>query len=183
MFTPDAAKQNHILAALPAAVYRRLLPRLRPVTLSLGRTLIPVHGNLRYVYFPTTSIVSLTYGVEQGVMAKAWPAGNEGIVGISAFLGGTAAGNQAEVEIAGEAFQLDAQTLRAEFRRGEELQKLLLRYVEALITQARSASAKAPKSTKPRGRCSAWARSICCPPTRCILHGPVPRERPSRSTV
>jgi hypothetical protein len=136
VFTPDAPKQNHILAALPAVVYRRLLPRLQPVTLPLGRKLIPARGKPRYVYFPTTSIVSLSYGVEQGVMAKAWPVGNEGIVGISAFLDGPAGGKQAEVGVAGEAFRLDAETLRAEFRRGAELQKLLLRYVEALITQA-----------------------------------------------
>ena len=96
MFTPDAPKQNHILAALPAVVYRRLLPRLQPVTLPLGRKLIPARGKPRYVYFPTTSIVSLSYGVEQGVMAKAWPVGNEGIVGISAFLDGPAGGKQAE---------------------------------------------------------------------------------------
>ena len=136
MFTPDVPKQNHILAALPAAVYQRLLPRLRPVTLPLGRTLIPSHGNPRYVYFPTTSIVSMTHGVEQGVKAKVWPVGNEGIVGISNFLSETDADEQAEVEIAGQAFQLDAQTLGAEFQRGAALQKLLLRYVQALITQA-----------------------------------------------
>jgi hypothetical protein len=132
----DAPKQNHLIAAFPLAVYRRLVPRLQPVTLPLGKTLFPSHGDLRRVYFPTTSIASLAYGVEQGATAKAWPVGNEGIVGISAFLGGTATGRQAEVAFAGEAFQLDAQTLKAEFQRDAELQKLLLRYVEALIAQA-----------------------------------------------
>jgi hypothetical protein len=132
----DASKQNHLIAALPRAVYRRLVPRLQPVTLSLGKTLFPSHGDLRHVHFPTTSIMSLSYGVEQGATAMAWPVGNEGIVGISAFLGGTATGHQAEVEFAGDAFQLDAQTLKEEFQRGAELQKLLLRYVEALIAQA-----------------------------------------------
>lgn len=136
MSKTDAPKRNHLIAALPAAVYRRLVPRLQPVSLPLGKTLFSSDGNLRHVYFPTTSIVSLSYGVEQGAAAKTWPVGNEGIVGISAFLGGTATGYQAEVEFAGEAIQLDAQTLKEEFQRGAELQKLLLRYVEALIAQA-----------------------------------------------
>jgi CRP-like cAMP-binding protein len=136
MSKTDAPKQDHLIAALPPTVYRRLVPRLQPVTLPLGKTLLPSHSSLRHVYFPTTSVVSLSYGVEQGATAMAWPVGNEGIVGISAFLGGTAIGHQAEVQFAGEAFQLDAQTLKAEFQRAAELQKLLLRYVEALIAQA-----------------------------------------------
>lgn len=136
MFTPDAPKQNHIIAALSPVVYQRLLPRLKAVTLRLGMRLFSARSNLRYVYFPTTSIVSLSYRVERGVMAKAWPVGNEGIVGISAFLDGSAAASQAEVEFSGGAFQLDTETLRAEFRRGAELQKLLLRYVDALLAQA-----------------------------------------------
>lgn len=136
MLTLNSPKQNHILAALPQSVYRRLLPRLKGVMLPLGKTLIPANGSLPYVYFPTTSIVSISYGVHKGVMAKTWPVGNEGIVGVSAFLGGVAADNQATVQFAGQAFQLDAKYLRAEFLHGAELQKLLLRYVEALLTQA-----------------------------------------------
>jgi hypothetical protein len=113
-----------------------LVPRLQPVRLLLGKSLLPSRGNLRHVYFPTTSVVSLSYGVEQGAAAMAWPVGNEGVVGISAFLGETATGHQAEVAFAGEAFQLDAPTLKAEFQRSAEFQKLLLCYVEALIAQA-----------------------------------------------
>lgn len=78
----------------------------------------------------------MSHDAGQRVKAKVWPVGNEGIVGISNFLSETDADEQAEVEIAGQAFQLDAQTLGAEFQRGAALQKLLLRYVEALITQA-----------------------------------------------
>lgn len=130
------ARRNQLLAALPAADYRRLLPRLQPVTLQLGSIVILSRGNPRCVYFPIGSILSLSYGAKQRVMAKACEVGNEGIVGISTFLSETDTGDQAEVEIAGQAFQLDAEILRAEFQRGAALQKVLLRYVEALITQA-----------------------------------------------
>lgn len=136
MFATNDPRQNRILAALPATVYRRLQPHLKLVTLPLDQALFPTLGRLRYVYFPTTSVVTLTYAVEEGVSAKAWPVGNEGVVGISSFLNDASKSNQAEVQIGGHAFRMDAQILRAEFRRGEEFQQILLGYVMALITQA-----------------------------------------------
>jgi len=130
-------RQNHLLAGLPAAVYRRLLPRLDYVALPAGCVLFRPRGKLQYVYFPVTGIVTMAYGIDrQGATAKAWPIGNEGMVGISSFLGTPIRSNRAEVQIAGHAFRLDANVLRAEFRRGGVLQQLLLRYVQAVITQA-----------------------------------------------
>ncbi len=129
--------QNRLLAALPLAVGRRLLPRLESVALPAGMLLFRPHGKLRYVYFPVTGVVSLSYGIDvRGATAKAWPIGREGMVGISAFLGAPTRSARAEVQIAGHAFRLDADVLGAEFRRGGGLQELLLRYVQALIAQA-----------------------------------------------
>ena len=136
MFTVEAPRQNHLLAALSDDVYQRLLPRLQPVTMPLDGMLIPPHAYPHHVYFPTTGMACWSLGIENGVMAKTWLVGNEGMVGVSAVLGGPALGNQVEVDIPGEAFQLDVQTLKTEFQRGAELQKLLLRYVDALIMQA-----------------------------------------------
>jgi CRP-like cAMP-binding protein len=137
--TPSAVtpKANGLLAALPEATYRRLLPDLEPSTLHVGETLFRPVGRLQYAYFPVTSIVTLSYAVEEdGAMAKAWPVGREGMVGISLFLGGPKRDNRADVQIDGLAFRLPASALLAEFRRAGALQHLLLRYVFALVTQA-----------------------------------------------
>ncbi len=130
-------RQNHLLAALPATVYRWLLPRLACVALPAGKVLLRTQGRLQSVYFPVDGVVALSYGVDgQGAPANAWPIGNEGMVGISSFLGASTRKARAEVQIAGHAFRLDADVLREEFARGGALQRLLLRYVQALIAQA-----------------------------------------------
>jgi CRP-like cAMP-binding protein len=132
-----ASKANEILAALPDDVYQRLLPDLEARTLQVGETLFHPAERLLFAYFPTSSVVTLSYAVnEAGEMASAWPVGREGIVGISLFLDSPNLDNRAGVEIGGLAFRLPASALLAEFRREGELQRLLLRYVSALVTQA-----------------------------------------------
>jgi CRP-like cAMP-binding protein len=126
---------NELLAALPSAAYRRLLPHLRATTLRTGQTLFRSANSLLYAYFPTNSIVTLSYAIDEGdAMAKAWPVGREGMVGISFFLGSPH--RPAEVQIGGLAFRLPVAALLAEFRRAGAFHRLLLRYVSALVTQA-----------------------------------------------
>jgi CRP-like cAMP-binding protein len=130
-------KANRLLATLPEAAYRRLLPDLEPLKLRVGETLFRPAGRLQYAYFPTTSIVTLAYAVdEEGAKAEAWPVGREGMVGISLFLGGPKRNSRAAVQIDGVAFRIPALALLAEFQRAGALQQLLLRYVFALVTQA-----------------------------------------------
>jgi CRP-like cAMP-binding protein len=136
----DAAatpKVNRLLAALPAATYQRLLPDLEATTLRVGETLFDEAEPLRWAYFPTESIVTLSYAIEEnGRMAKAWSVGREGVAGISLFLGGLKRYDRADVQIGGLAFRLPAAALQREFRRAGAFQSLLLRYVFALVTQA-----------------------------------------------
>jgi hypothetical protein len=129
-------KTNRLLAALPKAVYRRLLPNLEATMLRDGEALLAPDGSMKYAYFPTSSIVSLYYDDAKDTVANAWPVGREGMLGISLFLGVPKFIKRAEVHIGGPAFRLPAATMLAEFRRAGALEKLLLRYVSALITQA-----------------------------------------------
>ena len=139
MFTrPGSAptpRQNHLLAALPAADYERLLPHLERVPLDLGRALYESGHAQGYVYFPTSSIVSLLYVMEDGSSAETAVVGNEGMVGIALFMGGETMPSRAVVQSAGHAFRLKGSLLKGEFERGGPLQQLLLRYTQALITQ------------------------------------------------
>jgi hypothetical protein len=127
---------NHLLAALPKSAYRRLLPHFEAATLTADQTLFPRTGPLPFAYFPTESIVTLSYAIEEGAMAKAWPVGREGMVGISLILGSPDRHSRADVQFGGLAFRIPASVLQGEFRRGDALQRLLLRYVFALVTQA-----------------------------------------------
>jgi hypothetical protein len=128
---------NQLLAALPAATFRRLTPHLKSVTLAVGERLYASTGALRFAYFPVDSIVTLSFAVGGRAMAKAWPIGCEGMVGICLLLGGAARRfNRAEVQFRGTALRIPASALLAEFRRRGALQRLLLRYVFASITQA-----------------------------------------------
>jgi hypothetical protein len=137
MNKPNSPRINELLAALPAAAYRRLLPDLQATPLETGDTLFRADGQLQYAYFPTTSVVTLSYTVEaDGLRAKAWPVGCEGVVGISLFLGSTRRDNRADVQIGGLAYRIASAALIAEFRRAGALQHLLHRYVFALVTQA-----------------------------------------------
>jgi CRP-like cAMP-binding protein len=128
-------QQNHLLAALPASDYERLAPHLELIPLKLGEVLYEPGVQLRYVYFPTTSIVSLLYVMEDGASAEIAIVGNEGILGISLFMGGETTPSRAVVQSAGYGYRLKAQLLKDEFQRFGPMLHLLLRYTQALITQ------------------------------------------------
>src|SRR6266498_3257180 len=127
--------QNHLLDALPNADYERLEPHLELVPMKLGDVLYEPGIQLRYVYFPTTSIVSLLYVLEDGASAEIAIVGNEGILGISLFMGGDTTPSRAVVQSAGHGFRLKAELLKNEFGRFGQTMHLLLRYTQALITQ------------------------------------------------
>jgi CRP-like cAMP-binding protein len=133
--TVHTPRQNHLLAALPPADYERLLPNLELVPLPLGWAVYEAGGHLGYVYFPTTSIVSLLYVLENGASAEIAVTGNDGLVGIALFMGGESTPSRAVVQSAGHSYRLKAATLKSEFRQGGQLQYLALRYTQALITQ------------------------------------------------
>jgi CRP-like cAMP-binding protein len=135
MSSPHSPKQNHLLAALPEADYARLLPDLELIPMPLGWAVYESGGRLGYVYFPTTSIVSLLYVMEGGASAEIAITGNEGLVGISLFMGGESTPSRAVVQSAGNAYRLRARVLKREFALGGNLQHLALRFTQALITQ------------------------------------------------
>jgi CRP-like cAMP-binding protein len=126
---------NHLLDALPEAEFRRLKPHLELVPLRLGETLYGPGGQLQHVYFPTTAIVSLLYIMETGESAEMAGVGNEGILGISLFMGGDTTPSSAVVQTAGHGYRLQARFLKEEFNRAGFTQRLLLRYTQALVTQ------------------------------------------------
>jgi len=132
---PNEIAENRLLAALPADEYERLRPQLQQVTFSLGEVVYEFGGHLDYVYFPTTSIVSLLYTMENGTSAEMGLTGNDGVVGIALFMGGGTMPNRAVVQSAGEAIRMKVKVLQDEFARGGKFQQLLLRYTQALITQ------------------------------------------------
>ena len=135
MSLPHNPNQNHLLAALPAAEFERLAPHLQLVPMLLGETLYEPGGLLQHVYFPTTAIVSLLYNLESGSSAGIAGVGNEGILGISLFMGGDTTPSSAVVQTAGHGYRLQAKLLKEEFSRGGLVQRLLLRYTQALVTQ------------------------------------------------
>src|SRR3990172_3677351 len=134
MSTPRP-EQNHLLAALPESVRERLFPHLESVQMPLGDVLYESGSQLHYVYFPTTSILSLLYVMENGASAEIAVVGNEGVLGIALFMGGETTPSRAIVQSAGHGFRLKAQVLKDEFNRAGPLMHLLLRYTQALITQ------------------------------------------------
>ncbi|MBX9713145.1 MAG: Crp/Fnr family transcriptional regulator [Pseudomonadaceae bacterium] len=127
--------QNHLLAALPPAIQQRLFPMLELFPLPLGKVLYESGDTMRYVYFPTDSIVSLLYVMESGASAEISVVGKDGIVGVSLFMGGESTSSRAVVQSAGSAYRLAGQKLKDEFNRHSELMQLLLRYTQSLITQ------------------------------------------------
>ena len=135
MVNPSALPQNHILAALPAADLARLSVGIEPVRMPLGRVLYESGDKMPHMYFPTNSIVSLLYVMENGASAEIAIVGNEGVVGVSLFMGGETTPSRALVQSAGQAFRVPSKVLKEEFRRGGPLQHVLLRYTQALITQ------------------------------------------------
>jgi CRP-like cAMP-binding protein len=135
MSSAPAPEQNLLLAALPGAAQERLRPHLELVDLPLGAVLYESGESSRQVYFPTNSIVSLLYIMENGASAEISVVGNEGIVGIAVFMGGESTTSRAIVQSAGYAYRLAGQRLKDEFNRHGDLQVLMLRYTQALITQ------------------------------------------------
>ena len=135
MSSPHTPQQNHLLAALPADDYTRLAPDLELIPMPLGWALYESGDQLGYLYFPTTSIVSLLYVMESGASAEIAITGNEGLVGISLFMGGESTPSRAVVQSAGNGYRLRSNILKREFALGGNLQHLALRYTQALITQ------------------------------------------------
>jgi CRP-like cAMP-binding protein len=135
MEAPTQPSQNHLIAALPATEAARWLPLLESVDMPLGSVLYESGGTLSHVYFPTTSIVSLLYVMENGASAEIAVVGNDGIVGVSLFMGGESTPSRAVVQSAGHGFRLKANTMKEEFDRAGPVLHLLLRYTQALITQ------------------------------------------------
>jgi CRP-like cAMP-binding protein len=131
----NEARGNHLLAALPAEAFERLRVHLEPISFSLGEVVYESGGHMEYVYFPTSSHISLLYTMLDGSTAEMGLVGQEGVVGIALFMGGETTPNRAMVQGGGLAFRMKAKAMLDEFKRGGEFQHLLLRYTQALITQ------------------------------------------------
>jgi CRP-like cAMP-binding protein len=132
---PPQPLANHLVAALPASAWARWRGHLEPVKLSLGEVLYESGNTLSHIYFPTTAIVSLLYVMENGSSAEIAVVGNEGLVGISLFMGGESTPSRAVVQSAGDGFRMSADMIKQEFNQFGPVMHLLLRYTQALITQ------------------------------------------------
>ncbi|MEX0958595.1 MAG: Crp/Fnr family transcriptional regulator [Burkholderiales bacterium] len=130
--SPD---QNHLLAVLPNTDFERLSAHLELVPMLLGDMLYEPGGQLQHAYFPTSAIVSLQYITESGASAEIAGVGNEGMVGVSLFMGGDTTTSSAVVQTAGHAYRLPRGILQLEFDRLGLMKSLLLRYTQALMTQ------------------------------------------------
>jgi len=135
MHSDHAPQQNRLLAALSPAEHDRLTPHLELISLALGTVLYEAGDRLRHVYFPTDSIVSLLYVLEDGASAEISVVGNDGLIGIALFMGGETTPSRAIVQSAGCAYRLLGQRMKDEFHRNGEMQLLMLRYTQALLTQ------------------------------------------------
>lgn len=133
--------QNFLLAAFPAAEFPQLVQQMELVALPLGERLYDPSGQLQHAYFPTTAIVSLHYVMTSGASAEAAGVGNEGVVGVSLFMGGKTTSSSAVVLTAGHAYRIERNVLLAEFNRAGLLQRVLLRYTQALMTQMMQSAA------------------------------------------
>ncbi|MDD1605781.1 MAG: Crp/Fnr family transcriptional regulator [Methylococcaceae bacterium] len=127
--------QNHLLAILPAEVFKQLSPHLELILMPLGKVIYESGGQLHHVYFPTTAIVSLQYVLENGASAEVAGVGNEGVLGFSLFMGGNSTSSLATVQTAGYAYRLKAQLMLAEFNCAGVTMRLMLRHTQALMTQ------------------------------------------------
>ncbi|MEQ1812910.1 MAG: Crp/Fnr family transcriptional regulator [Candidatus Nitrotoga sp.] len=140
MATPLSLCQNHLLAALPAEILASLSPHLELIAMPLGEVLCESGSQLTHVYFPTTAILSLSYIMEDGASSEIAGVGNEGVLGISLFMGGNTTLSRATVQTAGNGYRLKTAIIMAEFNRANGyrasvLHNLMLRYTQALITQ------------------------------------------------
>lgn len=132
---------NRLLAALPAADLARLSAHLDRVPLALGEAVYEPGAQLRHAYFPTTATISLHHVLQSGASAEIAAVGNDGVVGIALLTGGNTTLSSATVQFAGYAYRIERRTLQQEFDRGEFVQRLLLRYLQALITQVAQTTA------------------------------------------
>ena len=135
MLDASDPRSNQLLAALPPTEWQRLRTRLEPVEMPLGQVLYESGRGMSHVYFPSTSIVSLLYVMENGASAEIAVVGREGIVGISLFMGGGTTPSRAVVQSAGQGWRMSASAIQDEFNRSGPTMHLLLRYTQALITQ------------------------------------------------
>ena len=131
----DSIRMNHLLAAVPADEIARLAPDLKAVSLDLGEVIYESGEQLEFIYFPTTAIISLLYIMENGSTAEIGMAGNDGLVGVALFMGGSTTPSRAVVQSAGNAFRLRSRALQSAFGLGGVFQKILLRYTQSLMTQ------------------------------------------------
>ena len=129
------SRRNQLLAALPPEEFSRISQELELVDLALSDSLGEPNREMKYVYFPVDCIVSLLCLMEDGGSAEISVVGNEGVVGVSLFMGGETTPSQAVVQAAGRAYRLKGSSLKAEFYRAGPMQRLLLRYTQALLTQ------------------------------------------------
>lgn len=134
---PDrcAPEQNRLLAALPRDERKRIYPHLELVPMPLCKVVYEPGGRLRHVYFPVDCIVSLLHVLSDGASAEIAIVGNDGLVGVSLFMGGETTPSRAIVQGKGNAYRLGAERLKEEFRRNGPTQLLLLRYAQSLLTQ------------------------------------------------
>jgi len=132
---PPCPKQNGILAALPAKDYERILPELQLVEMPLNWTMSESGDHVNYLHFPTSGIVSLMYALEDGSTSETALVGNEGLVGISIFMGGESMPTSTEVQSAGQAYRLSRKVMKHEFALGGQLQHLALLFTQAMISQ------------------------------------------------
>ena len=135
MVTSPTPRDNLLLNALPEDALQRWAPHLEPAAMPLEKSLYESGTQLTHVYFPTNSIVSLLYVMENGSSAEIAVVGKEGLVGISLFMGGNTTPSRAIVQSAGEGYRLKAAVMMEEFNRAGPVMHLLLRYTQALITQ------------------------------------------------
>jgi len=135
MSTSHNPSQNHLLAALPTVEFERIAADLELVELPLGQILYEPGKQMSHAYFPVSAVVSLHYVMASGASAESAGVGNEGVVGISLFMGGDTTPSSAVVPIAGHAYRLQSHLLKREFSRAGLMQRLLLRYTQALLTQ------------------------------------------------
>lgn len=127
--------QNHLLAALPAEIAERVFPHLELILMPIGAVLYDSGSPLHYVYFPTTAIVSMHYVMENGASAEIAGVGNEGVLGVSLFMGGNTTPSLATVQTGGHGYRLRGGLMMAEFNRAGPMMRLMLRYTQALMTQ------------------------------------------------
>ena len=131
----EALRRNLLLSSLSAVHLKRLSRHLELIEMPLGEVLYESGRQLSYVYFPTTCLISLLYVLESGASSQIAVVGNDGVVGVSIFMGGETTPSRAVVQSAGQGYRLPARAIKAEFTRGGPIQGLMLRYTQSLITQ------------------------------------------------